>query len=64
MVNLPLGLLSRPNVSCLPTIFTSLGTEYDAKVLPSIGNEVLKAMVSQVVLLLNFVHGWIEKWVA
>ncbi|EHA8590857.1 putative Prohibitin-3, mitochondrial [Cocos nucifera] len=47
MVNLTLRLLSRPDVSLLPTIFTSLGTEYDEKVLPSIGNEVLKAVVAQ-----------------
>jgi prohibitin 1 len=46
-VNLSLRLLSRPDVSYLPTIFTSLGTEYDEKVLPSIGNEVLKAVVAQ-----------------
>ncbi|KAJ8466595.1 hypothetical protein OPV22_029147 [Ensete ventricosum] len=47
MVNLTLRLLSRPDVARLPTIFTSLGTEYDEKVLPSIGNEVLKSVVAQ-----------------
>ncbi|KAJ6820170.1 prohibitin-3, mitochondrial-like [Iris pallida] len=47
MVNLTLRLLSRPDVDKLPTIFKSLGTEYDEKVLPSIGNEVLKAVVAQ-----------------
>ncbi|KAJ0981292.1 hypothetical protein J5N97_009547 [Dioscorea zingiberensis] len=47
MVNLTLRLLSRPDVQFLPTIFKSLGTEYDEKVLPSIGNEVLKAVVAQ-----------------
>uniref|UniRef100_M8BB60 Prohibitin n=1 Tax=Aegilops tauschii TaxID=37682 RepID=M8BB60_AEGTA len=47
MVNLTLRLLSRPDVVNLPTIFTSLGLEYDDKVLPSIGNEVLKAVVAQ-----------------
>uniref|UniRef100_J3LYL8 Prohibitin n=2 Tax=Oryza brachyantha TaxID=4533 RepID=J3LYL8_ORYBR len=47
MVNLTLRLLSRPDVVHLPTIFTSLGLEYDDKVLPSIGNEVLKAVVAQ-----------------
>ncbi|MCD7465474.1 Prohibitin-2, subunit of the prohibitin complex (Phb1p-Phb2p) [Datura stramonium] len=46
MVNLTLRILSRPEVSRLPDIF-SLGTEYDEKVLPSIGNEVLKAVVAQ-----------------
>ncbi|KAG2261393.1 hypothetical protein Bca52824_068472 [Brassica carinata] len=34
-------------VSRLPTIFQTLGLEYDDKVLPSIGNEVLKAVVAQ-----------------
>ncbi|XP_020110967.1 prohibitin-3, mitochondrial-like [Ananas comosus] len=47
MVSLSLRLLSRPDVPSLPTIFTSLGTDYDDKVLPSIGNEVLKAVVAQ-----------------
>lgn len=47
MVNLTLRVLSRPNVTCLPTIFKTLGLEYDEKVLPSIGNEVLKAVVAQ-----------------
>ncbi|KAF8378147.1 hypothetical protein HHK36_029484 [Tetracentron sinense] len=47
MVNLTLRLLSRPEVSRLPTIFKTLGIEYDEKVLPSIGNEVLKAVVAQ-----------------
>ncbi|MCE3049808.1 Prohibitin-2, subunit of the prohibitin complex (Phb1p-Phb2p) [Datura stramonium] len=47
MVNLTLRILSRPEVSRLPDIFKTLGTEYDEKVLPSIGNEVLKAVVAQ-----------------
>ncbi|KAK9117464.1 hypothetical protein Sjap_016411 [Stephania japonica] len=47
MVNLTLRLLSRPQVENLPTIFKTLGIEYDEKVLPSIGNEVLKAVVAQ-----------------
>jgi len=47
MVNLTLRVLARPDVPQLPTIFKSLGTEYDEKVLPSIGNEVLKAVVAQ-----------------
>lgn len=34
-------------VSRLPHIFQRLGLEYDEKVLPSIGNEVLKAVVAQ-----------------
>ncbi|KAI3409002.1 Prohibitin [Psidium guajava] len=47
MVNLTLRVLSRPQVSRLPYIFRHLGLEYDEKVLPSIGNEVLKAVVAQ-----------------
>ncbi|XVE84107.1 hypothetical protein DITRI_Ditri16bG0143000 [Diplodiscus trichospermus] len=47
MVNLTLRVLSRPKVEKLPEIFQHLGLEYDEKVLPSIGNEVLKAVVAQ-----------------
>ncbi|KAL6634087.1 hypothetical protein ACP70R_026758 [Stipagrostis hirtigluma subsp. patula] len=47
MVSLTLRVLARPDVERLPDIFTSLGLEYDQKVLPSIGNEVLKAVVAQ-----------------
>ncbi|GFZ19107.1 Prohibitin-3 like [Actinidia chinensis var. chinensis] len=47
MVNLTLRVLSRPEESHLPKIFQTLGLEYDEKVLPSIGNEVLKAVVAQ-----------------
>ncbi|KAM7268458.1 hypothetical protein ACFE04_010624 [Oxalis oulophora] len=47
MVNLTLRVLSRPEVSRLPYIFQHLGLEYDEKVLPSIGNEVLKSVVAQ-----------------
>ncbi|XP_010502696.1 PREDICTED: prohibitin-4, mitochondrial [Camelina sativa] len=46
MVNLTLRVLFRPEVSGLPKIFQTLGLEYDEKVLPSIGNEVLKAVVA------------------
>ncbi|XP_047336617.1 prohibitin-3, mitochondrial [Impatiens glandulifera] len=47
MVHLTLRVLSRPNVENLPWLFVNLGTEYDEKVLPSIGNEILKAVVAQ-----------------
>ncbi|MED6142936.1 Prohibitin-3, mitochondrial [Stylosanthes scabra] len=47
MVNLTLRVLSRPDTNRLPTIVQNLGLEYDEKVLPSIGNEVLKAVVAQ-----------------
>ena len=42
-----LRVLSRPEESFLPEIFSSLGLDYDERVLPSIGNEVLKAVVAQ-----------------
>eukprot|EP00246_Nothoceros_aenigmaticus_P018485 TRINITY_DN9684_c0_g1_i2.p1 TRINITY_DN9684_c0_g1~~TRINITY_DN9684_c0_g1_i2.p1 ORF type:complete len:193 (-),score=42.17 TRINITY_DN9684_c0_g1_i2:225-803(-) len=47
MVNLTLRVLSRPDNDELPGIFKTLGTDYDERVLPSIGNEVLKAVVAQ-----------------
>ncbi|RDX81679.1 Prohibitin-3, mitochondrial, partial [Mucuna pruriens] len=47
MVNLTLRVLSRPDTEKLPVIVQNLGLEYDEKVLPSIGNEVLKAVVAQ-----------------
>ncbi|KAH7518830.1 hypothetical protein FEM48_Zijuj09G0213000 [Ziziphus jujuba var. spinosa] len=47
MVTLSLRVLARPEVSRLPDIFKTLGLDYDQKVLPSIGNEVLKAVVAQ-----------------
>ncbi|KAJ1442469.1 Prohibitin [Sesbania bispinosa] len=47
MVNLTLRVLSRPDTNRLPLIVQNLGLEYDEKVLPSIGNEVLKAVVAQ-----------------
>ncbi|WFD25524.1 Prohibitin-1, subunit of the prohibitin complex (Phb1p-Phb2p) [Malassezia nana] len=47
MVTLSLRVLSRPDVGHLPKIYQSLGLDYDERVLPSIGNEVLKATVAQ-----------------
>ncbi|CAL5196451.1 unnamed protein product [Lathyrus oleraceus] len=47
MVNLTLRVLSRPDTEKLPVIVQNLGLEYDEKVLPSIGNEVLKSVVAQ-----------------
>lgn len=46
-VNLTLRVLSRPEVSNLPKIYRNLGTDYDERVLPSIANEVLKAVVAK-----------------
>ncbi|KAF2659640.1 protein elicitor peat 2 [Lophiostoma macrostomum CBS 122681] len=47
MVTLTLRVLHRPEVKQLPKIYQNLGTDYDERVLPSIGNEVLKAIVAQ-----------------
>jgi prohibitin 2 len=47
MVNITLRVLSRPNVSELPRIYETLGTDYDERVLPSIVNEVSKSVVAQ-----------------
>ncbi|KAK6143004.1 hypothetical protein DH2020_023352 [Rehmannia glutinosa] len=47
IVNLTLRILSHPDVNRLTDIFQTLGQEYDDKVLPSIGNEVLKSVVAQ-----------------
>ena len=46
-VNLTLRVLCRPDREKLSTIHTNLGPDYDERVLPSIGNEVLKATVAQ-----------------
>jgi len=47
MVNIYLRVLSRPDERHLATIFQTLGTNFDDKVLPSLGNEVLKSVVAQ-----------------
>ena len=47
MVSITLRVLSRPDTTHLPKIYQSLGLDYDERVLPSIGNEVLKAIVAQ-----------------
>ncbi|KAF7319957.1 hypothetical protein MKEN_00779600 [Mycena kentingensis (nom. inval.)] len=47
MVSITLRVLSRPDVTHLPKIYQSLGLDYDERVLPSIGNEVLKSIVAQ-----------------
>ncbi|VDP80180.1 unnamed protein product [Echinostoma caproni] len=46
-VNLTLRVLSRPEVANLPKIYRTLGPDYDERVLPSIANEVLKAVVAK-----------------
>lgn len=47
MVSITLRVLSRPDVKLLPVIYQNLGMDYDERVLPSIGNEVLKSIVAQ-----------------
>lgn len=46
-MSLILRLLYRPVPEKLPEIFSNLGQDYEERVLPSIGNEVLKAVVAQ-----------------
>lgn len=47
MVNIWLRVLSHPKEEKLPEIYQTLGTDFDNRVLPSIGNEVLKAVVAK-----------------
>ncbi|KAK0198632.1 band 7 family-domain-containing protein [Armillaria mellea] len=47
MVSITLRVLSRPDIEHLSKIYQSLGLDYDERVLPSIGNEVLKSIVAQ-----------------
>lgn len=47
MVNITCRVLSKPDMFQLATIYRTLGTDYDERVLPSIVNEVLKAVVAQ-----------------
>jgi prohibitin 1 len=46
-VNLSLRILSRPNTANLPELYKSLGEDYQERILPSVGNEVLKAIVAR-----------------
>eukprot|EP00903_Cladosiphon_okamuranus_P009358 g8924.t1 len=47
MANISLRVLSRPLEAELPRIYQELGTDFDDRVLPSLGNEVLKAVVAK-----------------
>lgn len=47
MVTITLRVLSRPDPLQLPTVYRTLGTDFDDRVLPSIVNEVLKSVVAQ-----------------
>ena len=44
-VNITLRILFRPVASQLPRIYTSIGEDYDERVLPSITTEILKSVV-------------------
>jgi regulator of protease activity HflC (stomatin/prohibitin superfamily) len=46
-VAISLRFLFRPDPEFLPTIFLNLGADYEERIMPSIGNEVLKAVVAQ-----------------
>ncbi|KAL7066510.1 putative prohibitin 1 [Cryptosporidium serpentis] len=47
MVNLSLRLLYRPHIKALSRLHRQLGPDYDERVLPSVGNEILKAVVAR-----------------
>ena len=44
-VNITLRIIFRPMSERLPGIYTNLGIDYDERIMPSIVNEVLKAVV-------------------
>ncbi len=46
-MNISLRVLSRPDEDFLMDIYKQLGLDFDDRVLPSVGNEVLKAVVAQ-----------------
>merc|ERR1719359_924657 len=47
MVNISLRVLVKPQEGELPNIFKQYGVDWEERILPSIGNEVLKAVVAQ-----------------
>ena len=53
MVNITLRVLYKPDTANLVTVYKTLGTDYDERVLPSIGNEVLKSVVVSLSLSLH-----------
>ncbi|KAI8899541.1 band 7 family-domain-containing protein [Globomyces pollinis-pini] len=46
-ISLTLRVLHKPDIGKLNVIYSKLGLDYEERVLPSIGNEVLKAVVAQ-----------------
>lgn len=47
MVNVRLRVLFRPEVQRLPVLFRTFGLDYDERILPSVSNEILKAVVAE-----------------
>jgi prohibitin 1 len=45
-VDIALRVLHRPIPEFLSTIYNNIGKDYESKILPSIGNEVLKSIVA------------------
>lgn len=46
-INIDIRILYKPDIEFLPSIYLNLGKDYHDRVLPSIGNEVLKSIVAQ-----------------
>ncbi len=46
-VHITLRVLHKPKIEHLPKLWQDYGVDYDDRVLPSIGNEILKAVVAQ-----------------
>jgi len=46
-VNIHCRLLFKPDIESLPHIHKTLGSDYEERVLPSVGNEVLKSVIAQ-----------------
>lgn len=46
-VSLDLRILYKPETEFLNTLYLNLGRDYDDRILPSIGNEVLKSIIAQ-----------------
>lgn len=47
MVNVRLRVLFRPMADRLPQIYRTFGLDYDERILPSVSNEILKAVVAE-----------------
>lgn len=47
MVECKMRVNIKPNVRKLPNIYRGLGMDYDGRVLPSLGNEVLKSVIAR-----------------